>query len=351
MKKIRIKICEFDKDNKDSRGWYIYDILTKHYDVELSEQPDYLFYHESTYEYLNHDCIRIFYTGENISPDFNLCDYAFGFDHMDFGDRYYRMPLYLMAIFYRPEELAMVGDADFTRQLAFTKDDLSRKIDFCSFVYSNYLGEGARREFFEKLSAYKQVNAGGAYLNNVGGRVENKLAFESRHKFSIAFENSSRSGYTTEKIVSSLLAKTIPIYWGNPDIGKEFNEKRFINCHAYATFDKVVERVKEIDNNDDLYLRIISEPVLAEGYDIERIRKEFDHFLTHIIDQPVELARRRTINPVRANELEANERIIARCMKRRNDLRKFLSRAYRPFKRFGVVERLKQAYFIRRSIK
>lgn len=38
--------------------------------------------------------VKIFYTGENITPDFNACDYAIGFDWLDFGDRYLRFPLY-----------------------------------------------------------------------------------------------------------------------------------------------------------------------------------------------------------------------------------------------------------------
>ena len=350
MKKICIKICEFDKSNKDSRGWYMYDLLAKHYNVELSDRPDYLFYHESTYEYLDHDCIRIFYTGENISPDFNTCDYAFGFDHMEFGDRYYRMPLYLMAVFYRKEELEAVGDADFAKQLAFTKDDLAKKSGFCSFVYSNYLGDDAREVFFDKLSSYKKVDSGGAYLNNIGGRVANKLAFEAAHKFSIAFENSSRSGYTTEKIVSSLLAKTIPIYWGNPDIGREFNEKRFINCHRYKNFDEVVQRVKDIDNDDALYMQIMNEPVATGGYDFDRVKKGFEDFLINIFDQPLAAAKRRTINPVRAKELEVNELIIAGYVKQCGRLRSLLARAYKPFKRSTVMEKAKQAYFRSRKM-
>ncbi|KKU75134.1 MAG: hypothetical protein UY00_C0052G0001, partial [Candidatus Wolfebacteria bacterium GW2011_GWA1_47_6] len=291
-----------------------------------------------------------FYTGENISPDFNLCDYAFGFDHMDFGDRYYRMPLYLMAIFYRKEELEMIGDADFAKQVFLTKTDLLKKTGFCSFVYSNYLGSDARKTFFDKLSAYKQVHAGGGYLNNVGGKVANKLAFEAEHKFSIAFENSSRSGYTTEKIVSSLLAKTIPIYWGNPDIGREFNEKRFINCHRYKDFDAAVKRVEEIDRDNDLYLSIINEPVVAKGYDFDLVRKGFENFLIRIIDQPLDAAKRRTINPVRAKELEKNELVIVRHVTRRNRLRALFARAYKPFKQIKTLEKAKQAYFRKRAL-
>src|SRR3989344_2414293 len=99
MKKIRIKICNFDPNDKFLYGYFMLGILKKYYDVELSEYPEYVFFNESTYDYLKYGGVRIFYTGENISPNFNLCDYALGYDYMTFGDRYYRMPLYLVTQF------------------------------------------------------------------------------------------------------------------------------------------------------------------------------------------------------------------------------------------------------------
>lgn len=34
-----------------------------------------------------YDCIKIFFTGEEQSPDFNIADYAVGYDDIRFGDR------------------------------------------------------------------------------------------------------------------------------------------------------------------------------------------------------------------------------------------------------------------------
>ncbi|MEI8061989.1 MAG: glycosyltransferase family 10 [bacterium] len=350
MKKIKIKICNYDPNDKCSYGHYFLQILKRHYEVELSENPDYLFYNESTYEHLKYDCIKIFYTGENITPNFNLCDYAIGFDYMEFEDRYYRLPIYLVANFYRPGEISQQNNAKFTDQLSFTHNDLSHKTDFCSFVYSNYLGDSTREEFFTKLSMYKKVNAGGAYLNNVGGRVENKLDFETKHKFSIAFENSSRNGYTTEKLPTALMAKTIPIYWGNPLINEEFNEERFVNCHAYKNFDEVVERIKEIDNDDDVYLKMINQPV-STTYDFDEIQTGFESFLKKIIDQPIQLAQRRTINPMRKRELEKNEGVVARYARRKSLSTKVLATMYQPFKKSKLLDRLKQKYLKYKSLK
>ena len=77
--------------------------------------------------------------------------------------------------------------------------------------------------FFDKLSTYKQVSSGGRFRNNIGGAVADKKAFQADHKFAIAFENTSYDGYCTEKLMEAFAAGTIPIYWGDPNVAKDFN--------------------------------------------------------------------------------------------------------------------------------
>ena len=170
-------------------------ILSKHYELVECDNPDYLFYSVFGYEHLKYDCISIFITGENFSPDFNVCDYAMGFDHISFEDRYLRVPLYL---FYDYAD-------GVSERVSLTEDDIRSKCKFCNFVYSNSKNASPiREEFFHKLSAYKTVDSGGRFLNNIGGPVEDKDEFQKQYKFSIAFENSSTSGYTTEKLFEAL---------------------------------------------------------------------------------------------------------------------------------------------------
>ena len=345
MKKIKVLFCGDDVNNKFSFAYYFFSILKKYYEVELSDNPDYVFYNDSSYEHLKYDCIKIFYTGENIHPNFNFCDYAISFDYLDFADRHYRLPLYLVTIFYNQKEIEHAGDTDFITPIIITKKDLEKKTEFCSFVYSNYLADETRKIFFNKLNQYKKVNAGGKYLNNIGKRIKNKLEFETTHKFSIAFENSSRSGYTTEKIVNSLAAKTIPIYFGNPDIHKEFNEKRFINCHRYSNFDEVIEKIKEIDNNDDLYLSTVNQPATIPEYNFKETRENFETFLRHIMDQPLDSAKRIKINPAKLAGLIKNERKISELTKSVARRKKWLALIYQPFKKIKFLEDVKHRYF------
>ena len=96
MKKhIRIKFVDFWDDFVPENNLF-YQLLSEHYDVELSDNPEYLFCSVFGDEHLRYDCVQIFYTGENQSADFNLYDYAIGFDRMEFGDRYFRLPIYYL---------------------------------------------------------------------------------------------------------------------------------------------------------------------------------------------------------------------------------------------------------------
>jgi hypothetical protein len=339
MKTIKIKICGFDPKVEVSFGHFFLKYLNKYYNVEHSNDPDYVFYYERDSEHLKYPkAIRIFYTGENIHPDFNICDYAISFDRLEFGDRHFRLPLYMVATLYNKEDIEIAGDLTFENISPMTINELHAKKGFCSFGYSNYLADPRRKELFDAISTYKRVNACGEYLNNMDGWTTRRLSFKREHKFSIACENSSRIGYLTEKLPVGFAARTIPIYYGDPAVGLEFNTKRFINAHDFPSLAAVVERVKEIDQNDDLYLQIVNEPVLAEGFHYADTLSAFDNFLRNIFDQPLETARRRTINAVHADLLEKREKHFFRSRALAEKIRKFTA----PLRRITILKKLKE---------
>lgn len=287
-KKIKIDFVDFWSDlNKTDN--YFYNVLKKYYDVEISDQPDYVFcscFGNRHFKY--HDCVKILYLGENIVPDFNLYDYAFGFHYIDFEDRYLRLPLYVL--YEKSIEPAL-------KKHEFSKEYYLNKKGFCNFVVSNPNAAGERDRMLEELDRYKTVDCGGRYRNNVGGPVKDKLEFARKYRFTIAFENSTMSGYTTEKIFEAFAADTIPIYWGSPRIAEEFNPDAFVNCHEFNDFEKVVERVKEINENEDLYLKMIMSPIVREDSQAAGYLKEdyADNFLRSIFDQDKERAIRRNM--------------------------------------------------------
>lgn len=106
-----------------------------------------------------------------------------------------------------------------------------------------------------------------------------------KYKFTIAFENSSSNGYTTEKLYQPLQSFSVPIYWGNPLVVRDFNPKAFINCNDFDNdFDAVIERVKELDNDPDKYLAMLREKPMQPNFDFEQ-GKKFEKWLLGIVEK------------------------------------------------------------------
>ena len=249
----------------------MFQLLSKRYNLDIVDDPDFLIYScsEEGRDFLKYDCVKIFYTGENIRPDFNDCDYSFSFEPTT--DINYRLPLYkLRKSFDKLKDKHILDEG--------TSKYTDRK--FCNFVYSNPHAK-ERIEFMNQLSEYKPVDSGGIAINNIGFFVKNKLEFLKQYKFTIAFENTRYIGYTTEKILHPLATKSIPIYWGNPEVHKDFNTKSFINCNDYNNFQQVVDRVIELDNDNEQYLEMLRESAFVNGVENEcvcedNIFKRFD---------------------------------------------------------------------------
>jgi hypothetical protein len=234
---------------------FITDLLSRRYDVEVNQKdPDYVIYSVFGSNFLRYDdAVRIFFTGENVRPDFNLCDYAFSFDWLEFGDRHFRAPNFMLYDQWR----------DIMIRQSSKLDSLDGKEAFCNFIYSNGDAHPSRDEFFHALNAVEPVESFGAHLRNSDWQVGEayqgdwsaaKVAAQRKFKFTIAFENSSSPGYTTEKLVHALAADTIPIYWGDPLVGRVFNEARFINMNVLGV-KEALEQILALHRDDDSYLR------------------------------------------------------------------------------------------------
>ena len=264
-----VKVMFTDKyrsfDLREAEQIFEWRMISKHWQPMLSDDPDFLFYSCFGQEHLKYNCIRIFYTPENIRPRFDRCDYAFSYD-LPITQRNYRLPIYRRW----PEYKNLLRPRDPDKIAA-------QKRQFCAFMVSNPHAI-ERIDFFNRLSKYKKVDSGGGYLNNIGYRIErgsqNKLDWMRNYKFSITFENSCYPGYTTEKLMHALLADTIPIYWGNPLASLDFNPKAFINCHDYSSLDDVVELVREIDQNEALYKGYLSQPYLTNNVETDFCKEE-----------------------------------------------------------------------------
>lgn len=299
--------------------------LLDHYDFCVSDDPDFVFI--SVYDYESrglqalkhyssralyrlldaegfdpHDYAfprtsgpyqRIFFTIENVKPVMNQCDWAFGFDYEeDIGHpNYMRLPVYL---FCAPEETL--------RSLCGTGDRPARIVQpptpgrrFCAFLHSHDVP--VRNELFDRLSEYKRVDSPGlsrnnmrrpSYLDNdyMGGFGEPKLTFLKNYKFVLACENELSPGYTTEKLIQPVLAGSVPIYYGNKFVERDFNTKAFISLSANEwslpkrkRLSLLIDKVKKADNSDHIYQRYLREPLFNSiqyhSISKERILRQF----------------------------------------------------------------------------
>lgn len=275
MRELRICYVDFWKGFCKEEFLFT-EILKKHYTVVFDENdPEIVFCSVFGNKYLEYQCPRIIFAAEPYTPDFNIYDYAIGFDHIQFMDRYLRYPLYL----FDKEKMEKA-----LHKHEFSKQEISQKTGFCNFVVSSGGGKGdIRLKFFEELSRYKKVDSGGRYKNNLPDNkpVKDKYEFQKNYKFSFAMENSQISGYTTEKIIDAWAAGTIPIYWGNPEIVKEFNPAAFINITDNENW---LNKVMEIDQSDQLYEQMMKEPIC---FSEQRISEDqLEKFLLLIIEKP-----------------------------------------------------------------
>jgi hypothetical protein len=65
--------------------------------------------------------------------------------------------------------------------------------------------------------------------------------------FHIAIENSQNKNYFTEKIIDAFITKTIPIYWGCPNINEFFDNRGFFTFNTEDEFISIVNNLTEED--------------------------------------------------------------------------------------------------------
>jgi hypothetical protein len=256
MQKVRLDFCDMWEGFSKEDNWFT-NTLRQWFDIEISEEPDFLIFGQPGKQHRRYRCVKIYFGVESFDPNWRICDFALTCNYND-DPRHYRLPLYVL--------YTTAGKLMEARRNA--PEAIPPK--FCSFVVSNGGKKKTQRrvDFFHALSRYKKVDSGGRYLNNVGGPIpggsRGKTKFLSQYKFNIAFENESKPGYTTEKIVEAFLSGTVPIYWGNPLIAREFNPGSFVNAHNFAEEEDLVRRVIELDNDDLAYAQLAGQSPLMK---------------------------------------------------------------------------------------
>lgn len=232
----------------------------------------------------------IFHGGECVYPDLNIFDYAIVYSrYLNEDDRIIGIPeqLFFYSINFKPND--------------YSTEEALRSLgsrEFCSFIYSNGNAHPMRDKTFYRISEYKMVSSLGRHLNNAGIQqgddrkdwasiFAKSIELKAKYKFTIAFENALFPGGTTEKLLTSFMAHTVPIYWGNPRIADYYNPDAFINVHDFANLDEVVERVRELDQDDHKWAEVLAQPwqTAEQKKRSEEDRERYLAFLRNVLTQ------------------------------------------------------------------
>ncbi len=217
------------------------------YTFKIGENPDIAIFSFWGNSYSSYGCRKVFYSAEVC--ELRECDYNFTFNKTE--EKNTRLPLWFVYL----------KDEEFRYRYPAKRDD------FCSMINSSQ--NDFKIEFLNKLSLYKKVHSTGGALNNTGYITERglnlsgKLNHQSKYKFVTAFENQISEGYVTEKILDAFRAGAVPLYYGTPDVVKDFNPKCFINYNDFNSMEEFCDFIAKVDQDDNLYNSYFEEDIFA----------------------------------------------------------------------------------------
>lgn len=121
------------------------------------------------------------------------------------------------------------------------------------------IGHKIRQEIYKRqneilISKNFYISSYGTIIND----YENKILLDKKEplfnsEFHICIENSIQKNYFTEKLIDCLITKTIPIYFGCPNIGDFFDTRGMFIAH---NTDEVIQISNSL--NDKTYKKMLS---------------------------------------------------------------------------------------------
>lgn len=266
---MKVAFSDFWSEFNYSENFFL-DLLRNSFNniklVSLDQEPDVLFYScfgKDHQKFNNKQIKKIWYTGENIKPDYSQCTYSISFDSDTHEGKNYRFPVWMLDIdwFKKGKDYNGYINPDCLHSLDTLKTNsfyLEKKQKFCSFVFGN--PSKYRHKTVELFSKnYKRVDCYGYHFDKQVRGQRQKMKTISNYKFNICYENSLSSGYHTEKLFQAKVAGCVPIYWGHKSVEKDFNPACFINLIDFnENIDQMIEYVKRVDSNKKLYQSYIS---------------------------------------------------------------------------------------------
>lgn len=230
------------------------------------------------FHYRRHLGVRVLFTGENHAADLNEFDYCISHElHED--DRRLYFPYFMHHALYD----SGASYRALQQRTPISRDwFLATKKKFCAFICRN--GTCRRRNHFvRRLSAYKRVDCGGSFMDNIGFCVPDKIEFLRGYCFTVAYENAASPGYCTEKLLDAFRARTIPIYWGDDHVTSIFNPHAFVHAHDFRNESALIRHILELSQSPDRMLAILNEPIFLDPQYVDFRLHKFWEFLDAIL--------------------------------------------------------------------
>lgn len=124
------------------------------------------------------------------------------------------------------------------RELDLTK---TRNISLIASAKRDLTGHKLRHEMVDWIRA-----SGRESEVDIVGRgyrpLERKSEGLASYRYSLVIENVREKSYFTEKLIDAFLCRTVPIYWGAPDIGDFFDTDGMIICETIEDLQEALTR-------------------------------------------------------------------------------------------------------------
>ena len=161
-----------------------------------------------------------------------------------------------------------------------TEEDLTQewsKSDLISCIASDNIRTEGHRLRHWLIDFFSQE-----YAWDLWGRgykkFETKIDPLAKYMYTIAIQNGRYDTYFTEILTDPFLLRTIPIFWGAPDIGKIFNLEGFYTFNTASELKSILDR---IDKKDYLSKR----EIIEENYQIALKMRNSDELLAKALTE------------------------------------------------------------------
>lgn len=99
------------------------------------------------------------------------------------------------------------------------------------------------------------------------GYVKDKLEILQNYKFSICFENAIFGGLVSEKIIDSLFAGCIPVYFGAPDVADYIPKSCFIDFRDFKNYEELERCLENFGEKEyNKYVQNINHFLASKNY-------------------------------------------------------------------------------------